>query len=85
MDEIQLNEAETKKFLETIELTGVLYWLEEVKEDLIQSVTDADFSVPEVDSIYDLDEMYSDQNMYRKAHQIHAVNYAMRLFKKEKL
>lgn len=85
MDEIQLNEAETKQFLEAIELTGVLYWLEEIKEDLIQNIAAADFFVPEVDSIYDLDEMYSDQDMYRKVHQIYAVNYAMRLCKKEKL
>ncbi len=85
MNEIQLNKIETEQFLEAIELTGVLYWLEEIKEDLIQSIADAGFSVPEVDSIYDLDEMYSDQNIDRKVHQIYAMNYAMHLCKKEKL
>lgn len=77
-------EAETKKFFETIELTSVLYWLEELKEDLMQSITDTDFPVLEVNSVYDLDDMYSDRNIDRKVHQIYAINYALRLCKKEK-
>ena len=84
MNEIQLDGTETEKFLEAIERSGVLYWLEELKEDLMQSVAGTDFSVPKVDSIYDLDGMYSDRNMNIKVHQIYAINYAMRLCKKEK-
>ena len=85
MNEIQLDEAETEKFLEAIERSGVLYWLEELKEDLMQSVDGTDFSIPEVDSIYDLDGMYSDRNMNIKVHQIYAIDYTTRLCKGEKL
>ena len=85
MNEIQLNETETEKFLEAIERSGVLYWLEELKEDLMQSVAGTDFSMPEVNSVYDLDDMYPDKNIVRKGHQIYAIDYATRLCKKEKL
>lgn len=85
MNEIQLNETETEKFLKAIERSGVLYWLEELQEDLMQSLAGTDFSILEVDSVYDLDGMYSDQNIERKAHQIYAIDYAARLCKGEKL
>mgnify|MGYP004516362023 CR=1 FL=1 len=85
MNEIQLDKTETEKFLEAIERSGVLYWLEDLKEDLMQSVDGTDFSMPEVNSVYDLDGMYSDQNIERKAHQIYAIDYAARLCKGEKL
>lgn len=85
MNEIQLDETETEKFLEAIERSGVLYWLEELKEDLIQSVDGTDFSMPEVNSVYDLDDMYPDKNIERKVHQIYAIDYATRLCKGEKL
>lgn len=85
MDEIQLNETETEKFLKAIERSGVLYWLEELKEDLMQNMAGTDFSMPDVDSVYDLDSMYSDRNMDRNVHQVYAINYAMRICKGEKL
>ncbi len=85
MNEIQLDKTETEKFLEAIERSGVLYWLEDLKEDLMQSVDGTDFSMPEVNSVYDLDGMYSDQTIERKAHQIYAIDYAARLCKGEKL
>ena len=85
MDEIQLNETETEKFLKAIERSGVLYWLEELKEDLMQNMAGTDFSIPDVDSVYDLDSMYSDRNMDRNVHQVYAINYAMRICKGEKL
>lgn len=85
MNEIQLNETETEKFLKAIERSGVLYWLEELKEDLMQNMAGTDFSMPDVDSVYDLDSMYSDRNMDRNAHQVYAINYAMRICKGEKL
>ena len=85
MDEIQLNETETEKFLKAIERSGVLYWLEELKEDLMQNMAGTDFSMPDVDSVYDLDSMYSDRNMDRNIHQVYAINYAMRICKGEKL
>lgn len=69
MDEIQLNETETEKFLKAIERSGVLYWLEELKEDLMQNMAGTDFSMPDVDSVYDLDSMYSDRNMDRNVHK----------------
>lgn len=68
MNEIQLNETETEKFLKAIERSGVLYWLEELKEDLMQNMDGTDFSMPDVDSVYDLDSMYSDRNMDRNVH-----------------
>ena len=43
MNEIQLNETETEKFLKAIERSGVLYWLEELKEDLMQNMVGTDF------------------------------------------
>ena len=43
MNEIQLNETETEKFLKAIERSGVLYWLEELKEDLMQIMVGTDF------------------------------------------
>ena len=67
MNEIQLNETETEKFLKAIERSGVLYWLEELKEDLMQNMAGTDFSMPDVDSVYDLDSMYSDRNMPKSA------------------
>lgn len=85
MNEIQLDETEIEKFLKAIERSGVLYWLEELKEDLMQSVDGTDFSMPEVDSVYDLDGMYSDQNMDRNVHQIYAIDYAIHLCNREKL
>ena len=85
MDEIQLNETKTEKFLKAIERSGVLYWLEELKEDLMQNMAGTDFSMPDVDSVYDLDSMYSDRNMDRNVHQVYAINYAMRICKGEKL
>ena len=85
MNEIQLDETEIEKFLKAIERSGVLYWLEELKEDLMQSVDGTDFSMPEVDSVYDLDGMYSDQNMDRNVHQIYAIDYAIRICNREKL
>lgn len=85
MDEIQLNETETEKFLKAIERSGVLYWLEELKEDLMQNMAGTDFSMPDIDSVYDLDSMYSDRNMDRNVHQVYAINYAMRICKGEKL
>ena len=85
MNEIQLNETETEKFLKAIERSGVLYWLEELKEDLMQNMACTDFSMPDVDSVYDLDSMYSDRNMDRNVHQVYAINYAMRICKGEKL
>lgn len=85
MDEIQPNETETEKFLKAIERSGVLYWLEELKEDLMQNMAGIDFSMPDVDSVYDLDSMYSDRNMDRHVHQVYAINYAMRICKVEKL
>ena len=85
MNEIQLNETETEKFLKSIELSVVLYWLEELKEDLIQNMACTYFFMPEVDSVYALDDMYSDQNIDRKAHQVYAIDYAVRLCKGEKL
>ena len=85
MNEIQLNETETEKFLKAIERSGVLYWLEELKEDLMQNMAGTDFSMPDVDSFYDLDSMYSDRNMDRNVHQVYAINYAMRICKGEKL
>ena len=85
MDEIQLNKTETEKFLKAIERSGVLYWLEELKEDLMQNMAGTDFSMPDVDSVYDLDSMYSDRNMDRNVHQVYAINYAMRICKGEKL
>lgn len=85
MNEIQLNETETEKFLKAIERSGVLYWLEELKEDLMQNMDGTDFSMPDVDSVYDLDSMYSDRNMDRNVHQVYAINYAMRICKGEKL
>ena len=85
MDEIHLNETETEKFLKAIERSGVLYWLEELKEDLMQNMAGTDFSMPDVDSVYDLDSMYSDRNMDRNVHQVYAINYAMRICKGEKL
>lgn len=85
MNEIQLNETETEKFLKAIERSGVLYWLEELKEDLMQNMAGTDFSMPDVDSVYDLDSMYSDRNMDRNVHQVYAINYAMRICKGEKL
>lgn len=51
MNEIQLNETETEKFLKAIERSGVLYWLEELKEDLMQNMAGTDFSMPDVDSV----------------------------------
>lgn len=69
MNEIQLNETETEKFLKAIERSGVLYWLEELKEDLMQNMAGTDFSMPDVDSVYDLDSMYSDRNMDRNVHK----------------
>lgn len=84
MDEIQLNETETEKCLKAIERSGVLYWLEELKEDLMQNMAGTDFSMPDVDSVYDLDSMYSDRNMDRNVHQVYAINYAMRICKGEK-
>lgn len=85
MNEIQLNETETEKFLKAIERSSVLYWLEELKEDLIQNMAGTDFFMPEVDSVYALDDMYSDQNIDRNVHQVYAINYAMRICKGEKL
>ena len=85
MNEIQLNETETEKFLKAIERSGVLYWLGELKEDLMQNMAGTDFSMPDVDSVYDLDSMYSDRNMDRNVHQVYAINYAMRICKGEKL
>ena len=85
MNEIQLNETETEKFLKAIERSGVLYWIEELKEDLMQNMAGTDFSMPDVDSVYDLDSMYSDRNMDRNVHQVYAINYAMRICKGEKL
>ena len=85
MNEIQLNETETEKFLKAIERSGVLYWLKELKEDLMQNMAGTDFSMPDVDSVYDLDSMYSDRNMDRNVHQVYAINYAMRICKGEKL
>ena len=85
MNEIQLNETETEKFLKAIERSSVLYWLEELKEDLMQNMAGTDFSMPDVDSVYDLDSMYSDRNMDRNVHQVYAINYAMRICKGEKL
>lgn len=85
MDEIQLNETETEKFLKAIERSGVLYWLEELREDLMQNMAGTDFSMPDVDSVYDLDSMYSDRNMDKNVHQVYAINYAMRICKGEKL
>ena len=85
MNKIQLNETETEKFLKAIERSGVLYWLEELKEDLMQNMAGTDFSMPDVDSVYDLDSMYSDRNMDRNVHQVYAINYAMRICKGEKL
>lgn len=85
MNEIQLNETETEKFLKAIERSGVLYWIEELKEDLMQNMAGIDFSMPDVDSVYDLDSMYSDRNMDRYVHQVYAINYAMRICKGEKL
>lgn len=85
MNEIQLNETETEKFLKAIERSSVLYWLEELKEDLIQNMAGTDFFMPEVDSVYALDDMYSDQNIDRKAHQVYAIDYAVCLCKGEKL
>ena len=41
--------------------------------------------MPDVDSVYDLDSMYSDRNMDRNVHQVYAINYAMRICKGEKL
>lgn len=84
MNEIQLNETKTEKFLKAIERSGVLYWLEELKEDLMQNMAGTDFSMPDVDSVYDLDGMYSDRNMDRNVHQVYAINYAIRICKKEK-
>lgn len=43
MNEIQLNETETEKFLKAIERSGVSYWLEELKEDLMQNMVGTDF------------------------------------------
>ena len=85
MNEIQLDKTETEKFLEAIERSGVLYWLEELKEDLMQSMDGTDFSMPEVNSVYELDDMYPDKNIKRKVCQIYAIDYAPHLCKGEKL
>ena len=51
----------------------------------MQNMAGTDFSMPDGDSVYDLDSMYSDRNMDRNVHQVYAINYAMRICKGEKL